>query len=72
MNSDESQAAAHLPGRLQLSRRRGWKKPENTVLISRPHRWGNPFKVEAGRTQAEAAEAFRAWLADKPEGGPHP
>ena len=33
------------PQRIQLSRRRGWRKPENTVVVARPHILGNPFRV---------------------------
>lgn len=34
-----------MPERIQLSRRKGWRKPENTVVVARPTRWGNPFCV---------------------------
>jgi hypothetical protein len=43
---------------------KGARKPDDVILVARPTRFGNPFKVEAGRTQAEAVEAFRTWLAD--------
>lgn len=33
------------PKRIQLSRAKGWRKPPNTVVVSRPTKWGNPFKV---------------------------
>lgn len=33
------------PERVQLSRRKGWRLPPNTVVVSRPGRWGNPFVV---------------------------
>jgi hypothetical protein len=33
------------PIRVQLSRKKGWKMPENTVSVARPGFWGNPFKV---------------------------
>lgn len=33
------------PRRVQLSRRKGWRKPSNTVVVSRPSRWGNPFTI---------------------------
>lgn len=36
------------PVRVQLSRRKGWRKPENTVIVARPSRWGNPFRVQRG------------------------
>lgn len=34
-----------MPERVQLSRRKGWRKPENTVVVARPSKWGNPYKV---------------------------
>lgn len=37
------------PVRIQLSRRKGWRIPENTVVVSRPSKWGNPHD-------------WRAWL----------
>ena len=33
------------PRRVQLSRAKGWKMPENTVSVARPGRWGNPFRI---------------------------
>jgi len=34
-----------MPERIQLSRRKGWRKPAGTVTVARPSQWGNPFKV---------------------------
>lgn len=34
-----------MPVRIQRKRTRGWKMPENTVSVTRPGKWGNPFKV---------------------------
>lgn len=31
------------PRRVQLQRTKGWRKPDNTVNVARPSRWGNPF-----------------------------
>lgn len=36
------------PRRVQLSRKAGWRKPENTVVVARPTRFGNPFRVVDG------------------------
>lgn len=33
------------PRRIQLSRRKGWRKPEGAVVVARPTKWGNPFVV---------------------------
>jgi hypothetical protein len=32
------------PVRVQLSRRKGWRMPANTVKVCRPGQWGNPYK----------------------------
>jgi hypothetical protein len=32
-----------MPRRVQLSRRKDWRMPENTVKVDRTTRWGNPF-----------------------------
>lgn len=56
------------PVRIQLSRKKGWKMPPNTVKVTRPGRWGNPFVVgkvsEYGDVpDAETAVMFyRAWI----------
>jgi hypothetical protein len=34
-----------VPQRVQLSRRKGWRKPEGTIVIARPGYWGNPFVI---------------------------
>lgn len=37
------------PKRIQRKRTKGWKKPGNTVIVTRPHKWGNPFIVSEDR-----------------------
>lgn len=32
-----------MPQRIQRSRKNGWRMPPNTVNVTRPGRWGNPF-----------------------------
>jgi len=32
-----------IPRRVQLSRKKGWRMPDNTVSVARPGKWGNPF-----------------------------
>jgi len=34
-----------MPIRVQRKRTKGWKMPPNTVSVTRPGKWGNPFKV---------------------------
>lgn len=59
--------------RIQLSRKKGWRLPQNTVNVARPSKFGNPFRIcdarEAGyvgsdaRLQIFVVETFRNWLA---------
>jgi len=59
------------PRRVQLSRAKGWRMPENTVKVDRSTRWGNPFPIGAAgpldrvAPDAEGATGFfRAMLGD--------
>jgi hypothetical protein len=61
-----------MPSRIQLSRARGWRKPEGAVVVSRPSKWGNPYKLEDYPTgmssearRSHAVEAFRSLLLGK-------
>jgi len=51
------------PIRVQLSRRKGWKMPANTVKVDRSTKWGNPFVVGEDGTRAECVRLFRLLLA---------
>lgn len=51
-----------LPLRVQLSRKKGWRMPPNTVKVCRPGKWGNPFLVGPDRNQRQAVECFEHWL----------
>jgi hypothetical protein len=44
------------PRRIQLSRRKGWRMPENTVKVDRSTKWGNPFIIGAGPMQRFALD----------------
>lgn len=35
-----------MPSRVQLSREKGWRKPPGAIVVSRPSRWGNPWRIE--------------------------
>jgi hypothetical protein len=52
--------------RIQLSRRKGWRKPEGAVVVARPTRWGNPYPVVNG-DRAAAVREYWAHLATHPE-----
>jgi len=38
-----------IPVRVQLSRKAGWRMPENTVKVDRTTLFGNPFTIEGAR-----------------------
>lgn len=42
-----------MPERVQQRRTKGWRKPENTVSVARPSKWGNPFVVGGNYTLLE-------------------
>ncbi|HEX8323957.1 MAG TPA: DUF4326 domain-containing protein [Tepidisphaeraceae bacterium] len=50
--------------RIQCSRVKGYRLPPNTVRVSRPSRFGNPFKVDGitSRTREEAIAHYERWL----------
>lgn len=33
------------PRRIQLSRKKSWRMPPNTVKVARPSKWGNPWYI---------------------------
>lgn len=46
------------PARIQLSRRKGWRMPANTVKVDRTTKWGNPFKPARGQNLEQCAHMF--------------
>lgn len=34
----------------QLKRTKGWRKPPNSVVVSRPSKWGNPWVIQQTAT----------------------
>ncbi|SKU74823.1 Uncharacterised protein [Mycobacteroides abscessus subsp. massiliense] len=55
-----------MPERIQLRRTKGWRKPEGAILVSRPSKWGNPFRADGDRSQA--VSLFREMLDRAPLG----
>lgn len=51
------------PIRIQLSRKKGWRLPPNTVVVARPTRWGNPYLIGPDGDREEVVRKFRARLA---------
>lgn len=50
-----------MPQRIQLSRRKGWRKPEGAIVVARPSRWGNPFRVGEERLRFPRVDGTEAW-----------
>lgn len=50
------------PKRIQRRRVKGWRMPAGAVIVTRPTRWGNPFKVTAERSRREAVVAYSIWI----------
>lgn len=47
-----------MPERIQLSRAKGWRKAAGTVMVSRPSRWGNPFRYQTDSALARVPAAL--------------
>jgi hypothetical protein len=72
------------PKRIQLSRKKGWRKPVLAAVVSRPGYFGNPFVVREAtpaewdppfggvyvRDRAHAVELLREYLAWRKAQGP--
>jgi hypothetical protein len=52
------------PVRVQLSRAKGWRLPPNTLVVSRPTRHGNPFRVVPWGKSWGVLRAFRLGSTD--------
>ncbi len=48
-----------MPDRIQLSRRKGWRMPPNTVKVDRSTRYGNSFIMAHEGTRDRAVASFR-------------
>ena len=48
------------PKRMQLRRTKGWRKPEGAIVVARPTRWGNPWKLGPETIREEVVDAYRA------------
>jgi hypothetical protein len=57
------------PGRIQLRRTAGWRKPPGAVVVTRPHsRFANPYRIgHEARDATEAVAMFRLYLLARPD-----
>jgi hypothetical protein len=64
-----------MPTRIQRRRTKGWRLPDNAVIVSRPSRFGNPFTIkdaieaEMGEPRSAVTVNFSEWLRVGTAGG---
>jgi hypothetical protein len=51
-----------VPNRVQLRRTKGWRKPAGVVVVARPSRWGNPFRLGIDGDRATCVTRYREAL----------
>ena len=51
-------------GRIQLRRTKGWRKPAEAVVVSRPSKWGNPYRI----SRQPAPLTGRSFVVTAPDG----
>ncbi len=51
-----------MPKRIVWRRARGARLPANTVLVTRPSKFGNPYRVDSSRTQETCVRKYREHL----------
>ncbi len=52
-----------MPERVQLRRTAGWRKPSDVVVVARPSRWGNPFRIGIDGDRTRCVSLYRDALA---------
>jgi len=50
------------PQRIQRLRKKGWRKPDGAVIVTRPGKYGNPYRVGVDGTAEECVEKYRLEL----------
>ena len=65
MTAMRKSTLAAKPKRIQLSRKKGWRLPPNAVVVSRPSKWGNPYKVHRCNCGSPTC-----WIVDDTRGEP--
>lgn len=64
VNPSQRKGKMMKPKRIQRKRTKGWRKPENAVIVTRGTKWGNPFVVgKDGVTDAGmAVDLFERYI----------
>lgn len=44
-----------------------WKKERYDILITRPLKWGNPFRIGTDGNRAEVIKKFKEWILTQPQ-----
>ena len=55
-----------MPIGIQRKRTKGWRMPTGAVSVTRPGRYGNPFRVGIFGTAAECVDAFDLCISEFP------
>jgi hypothetical protein len=56
---------ATMPHRIQRQRRRGWRLPATAVSVTRPGRWGNPFRIGKDGDRVQVVQRFETYARDR-------
>jgi hypothetical protein len=51
--------------RIQRQRRKGWRLPANAVSVTRPGRWGNPFRIGQDGDRPQVLALFETYASDR-------
>lgn len=54
------------PVRIQRSRVKGWHMPPNTIIVSRPSEWGNPWRVAPAKLSGGGEGPTVEWWVENP------
>ena len=53
-----------MPDRIQLQRTKGWRKPEGAIVVARPGKLGNPYRIKDYAPYYEADSLHRLAVSD--------
>lgn len=58
-----------MPERIQQRRTKGWRKPENTVSVARPSKYGNPFRITLQGCEEATRADGKCWVVSRTDRG---